>query len=132
LTQPPGYRAPHEPARDRDQVMSDLTAQNLIAEIVGLHEELCARLDRDVELAAMGLDEPASGRVTGSGEHDQMEQRRIAVHQAEAERRRRRKNAVERLRRVVHDYEIELGRRLPRRPRVESIDYRGDGQRRVG
>ncbi len=132
MTQPSGYRSPHDPTRDRDQVMADPVAQNLIAEIVQLHEELCRKLDRDVELAAMGRTEPASGRVTGTSEHDQMETRSEAVRHAEQERYRQRKNALERLRRIVQDYESDLGRRRPPRPRVESIDYRDNGQRRIG
>ena len=134
LTQPSGYRGPLDPGRDRQpgQVMADLVAENLIRQIMDLHDDLCRSLDRDVELAAIGQADPASGYVTGSGDHDQMLVSATAVRQAEQERARRRKNANQRLRNLVEDYEVELGRRMPRRPRVESIDYRNGGERRVG
>lgn len=129
MTQPPGDRGPTNPGRDRDQVMADPVAQNLIATIVQLHEELDAKLERDVELAALGPADPSSGYVTGSGERDRMEGRQAAVDQAQRERNRQLKNAREELRRMVRYYEERLGRRPPRRPRVESIDYRNGGDR---
>jgi len=132
LTQPPGYRGPADQDRDAGQVMADTTAQNLIAEICFLHEELLAKLDRDIERAALPSTEPASGRVTGSSDHDQMEACSLAVAQAQRDRDRQRKNALGELRRIVAYYEERLGRRPPRRPPVQSIDYQTDGKRRVG
>jgi hypothetical protein len=111
--------------------MRDVVAQNLIADICQLHEDLCASLDHDVDLAALGLTEPASGKVTGSSDHDRMDTTASAVRQAEHERDRQLKNARQELRRVV-DYYQTGGRRQPRRPRVESIDYRNGSERRVG
>lgn len=127
---PPGYRGPQD--RDPDQVMADVAAQNLIAEIIGLHQALDAKLTHDIDLAALGPADPASGFVTGSSDHDRMETRQAAIHQAKADRTRELAAAREMLRRVVRYYEERLGRRPPTRPRVESIDYRNDGQRRVG
>lgn len=109
MIQPSGYRAPTSADRDPDQVMADTVAQNLIAEIVQLHNALCAKLDCDVELAAQGPADPASGYVTGSGEHDQMLGRAATIRQAERERSRLLKNAQQRLRRDVQYYEDLLG-----------------------
>jgi hypothetical protein len=132
LTQPPGYRGPLDPGRDPNLVMRDGVAQNLIAEICWLHEELLAKLDRDIERAALPNTEPASGRVTGSSDHDQMEACSLAVAQAQRDRDRQRKNALGELRRIIAYYEERLGRRPPKRPPVQSIDYQADGKRRVG
>lgn len=133
MTQPSGYRGPLDHGRDPTQVMSDGAAQNLIVALMDLHEALDRRLDHEVDLAAMGPANPDSGYVTGSGEQDRMDGAITAVRQAKAERARTLKNAQQELRRAVEWYERQLGMRPPRRPRVESIDYRnGDGQRRVG
>jgi hypothetical protein len=129
---PPGYRGPADPTRDPGQVMSDPVAQNLIADIVTLHENLLAKLDHDVELAALGQAEPASGRVTGTGEHDQMEGCRTAITHAERERNRARNNALRELRRLKEYYQEHLGLRPLRRPPVQSIDYLHSAKRRFG
>lgn len=106
---PLGYRGPHDLGQQPDQVMSDLVAQNLIAEIVSLHERLCERLELEVVLAALGPADPASGRVTGSnGEEDRMLGHAAAIRQAEAERARALKNARQRLRRLVGYYQDVL------------------------
>lgn len=118
---PTGYTPPH--SRDRDQVMADGTAQNLIAQIVDLHDQLHAKLEHDVDVAALGASEPASGFVTGSSDHDRMDARSAAIKQAEKEQARQLKNARQELRRVVEYYETRLGLRSLPRPRIESIDY---------
>jgi hypothetical protein len=112
--------------------MSDGAAQTLIVDLMDLHEALCRKLDRDIERAALGNAEPASGRVTGTGQHDQMDTRVDAVQRAQRERDRQRKNALQQLRDVKVYYEERLGLRPLRRPPVQSIDYQADGQRRVG
>ena len=141
MTLPRGYQGPHDPARDpfdqardpwRSGQMSDPVAQNLLADLVTLHEQLLALLDHHIELASLGASEPASGRVSGSGEHDSIATRALAVQHARAERDRTRKNALEELRRTKRYYQERLGLVPPRRPRVESIDYRNGGDRRVG
>jgi hypothetical protein len=132
LTLPSGYRGPLDPTRDQAQVMSDGVAQNLIADICQLHEDLLAKLDHDIELAVGGQAEPASGFVTGSRERDQMASATAAIRRAEHERDRGRKNALQRLRDVKEYYREQLGLRPLRRPPVQSIDYQTDGQRRVG
>jgi hypothetical protein len=129
---PPGYTGLHDPTRDADQVMLDGTAQTLIREIIDLHQDLCRKLDADIQRAAHPTTEPASGYVTGSSDHDQMETLTAAVARAGRERDRQLKNAREELRRVKRYYEERLGLRAPRRPRVESVDYQDGGQRRVG
>ena len=132
MTLPSGYCGPHDPSRDPDQVMADPVAQNLIAEIVQLHEDLLAKLNHDIELAAHPTTEPNSGRVTGTGDHDQIQARQDAVERARHERDRGRNNALRELRRLKEYYQEHLGLRPLRRPPVQSIDYQADGQRRVG
>ena len=139
MTRPSGYRGPLDPGRDRDQVMVDPVAQNLIAEIVQLHDDLCRKLDKDVHQAGMGPVSPAAGFVTGTGERDRMLIAADAVKYAEAEQTRVLKAARQRLRRdrqwyldatgvpctdpAHHHTPMDVG---------ESIGYRNDGQRRVG
>ena len=132
MTLPRGYSGPHDPARDPVLVMSDQVAQNLLADLCSLHEALLAELDHHIELASLGSSEPASGRVSGSGEHDSIATRALAVQHARAERDRQRKNALEELRRTRRYYQERLGLVAPRRARLESIDYRNGADRRVG
>ncbi len=132
MTLPSGYRGPHSPTRDPNLVMSDIVAQNLIAEICQLHQDLCAKLDHDIDLAALGATEPASGYVTGSSDHDQTDGVLAAISQAERDATLGRKAAHSELRRVKAYYQERLGRQPPRRPPVQSIDYQADGKRRVG
>ncbi len=133
MTQPSGYRGPLDPGRDPAQVMSDPVAQNLIAEICQLHQDLCAKLDHNIDLAALGASEPASGYVTGSSDHDQTDGVLAAISQAERDATLGRKAAHSELRRVKAYYQERLGQRPPRRPPVQSIDYLdGNRQRRVG
>jgi hypothetical protein len=130
---PSGYRPPTDPGRDQGQWMRDGTAERLLNELAGLHDALLAKLDHDVDLAAQGFSEPAAGYVTGSREHNEMAMCAAAIANAEHDRDRGRKNALQQLRNLKGWYEERLGLRPPRRPRVESIDYRnGDGERRVG
>ena len=133
MTLPRGYTGPHDPARDPVLVMSDPVAQNLLADLCSLHEALLAQLDHHIELASLGASEPASGRVTGSGEHDSIATRALAVQHARAERDRTRKNALRELRRVREYYQTLLGQRPPRRAPVQSINYlHGAARREVG
>lgn len=112
--------------------MADATAQNLIAEIVTLHEQLCQHLAHQVELAGLGPAEPSAGRITGTGDRDQMLDRAQAIQRAEREQQRVLKNARQMLRRTIEWYQVPLGQRRPARAPVESIDYQQGGTRRVG
>jgi hypothetical protein len=131
---PPDYRGPTDPARDAGQWMRDGTAERLLNEIAGLHDALLSHLDHQVHIAAIPPADPADlGTVTGTREHDQLLDRGAAVRQAQVDRDRGRRNALQQLRDVKRWYEERLGLRPPRRPRVESIDYRNNGgERRVG
>lgn len=104
---PTGYTPPE--ARRDQWAMRDLVAQNLLAELISLHEALCVKLDRDIELAAQEPSGPSSGHVTGTGEHDRMLTRADAVDQAKWERDRTVKAAQQRLRRHVQYYQDRLG-----------------------
>ena len=127
VTLPSGYRGPADQGRDRDQVMLDGVAQNLIREIVDLHDDLCAKLDRDIQRAALGQADPASGYVTGSKDHDQMDAIAAAIKQAERDRDRLLKNARQQLRRVKEYYQDRLGVRC-----TDPAHYHTTDERRVG
>ena len=127
---PTGYTPPHH--RQAGQVMSDPAAQNLIADLVTLHETLLAKLEQDIHRAALGTSEPESGRVTGTSTRDSMDTLATAVRHAEQERDRQRRNALQHLRDAKEYYEIRLGLRPPRRTAVQSINYLNGEGRRVG
>ena len=111
MTLPRGYTGPNSAARDPVLVMSDPVAQNLLADLIDLHEQLLRKLDHDIELAAHP---PAGsgGRVRGGGQHDQMLQRNAAVQRAQRDRTRQRDNALRELRRVKDFYQRRYGLRL--------------------
>lgn len=123
--------------RRTDQVMWDATAQNLLARIVELHEQLCQRLTSAQAAAedadAYGPGTSEAGTISGTRDYDEKMLRIIEARQRDADRavaywQRERKRRTQQLRRLIEDYEIGLGLREPRKGRgMVSIDYHHGG-----